>query len=261
MLKIAICDDCSDDRKTLSKYINAGKPGIEFYIYEYESGPALLKAMEETRFSVVFLDIQMKDMNGHIVAQEIRKLDSRLILAFYTGLVEPSPESFVVSPYRYIMKNLPSQTISQYVKDVLEKAKRDEETPRLFANVNKQQFFIDPKYVLYIEKYKKSSRVHLVDDAYELYGIEKNEAEKYPDIRVAESLESIYRRLKDFGFGCPHSSYIINFYYLCKYSGNEIYLINLKEEFSITRGKSKAFHKEMKDYIQSKCPGGMGHEG
>ena len=74
-------------------------------IHEYESGKELLSAMNHIRFAAVFLDIQMKELDGEETAKRIRQLDSSLVLVFYTGFAEPSPRTIEVQPYRYIMKN------------------------------------------------------------------------------------------------------------------------------------------------------------
>lgn len=65
----------------------------------------MLSAMKSIRFAVIFLDVQMKKMDGEETAKRIRCLDNNLVLAFYTGFVESSPKTLEVQPYRYIMKN------------------------------------------------------------------------------------------------------------------------------------------------------------
>ena len=78
MYDIAICDDMEMDRADLKEHITAlldKKEDVCFF--EYTSGNDLLKAMEDIPFSLIFLDIQMEEMDGEETARQIRKRDHR----------------------------------------------------------------------------------------------------------------------------------------------------------------------------------------
>ncbi|MBS5959257.1 MAG: response regulator, partial [Clostridiales bacterium] len=121
MFEIAICDDNAQDRQRLSERIDKNIPEAEkIRIHEYDSGLLLLEAIKGIRFSIIFLDVQMKGIDGEETAIRIRELDNNVILVFYTGFVEPSPRSFEVQPYRYIMKNMTEKIMDRYIKDALD---------------------------------------------------------------------------------------------------------------------------------------------
>lgn len=252
MCDIAVCDDSAMDRKDLIGRINRIAVNQELRIYEFSSGTALLEAMKKIRFTAIFLDIQMEGMNGDDTAKGIRELDPTVILAFYTGFSAPTPERFEVLPFRYLMKNMPDAKLDEYVKATLEKAVESSEMPTLAANLLKKGIFISSKYIKYIEKYKKSTRAELAPVAYDIYGIEADENGKYPDVRISDTLENIFQKLKRYGFGCPHSSYIINFQYMNNCTRKSLGLIGVDTEFPIARSKSKEFNELRKQYICSK---------
>ena len=62
MIKIAICDDCAEDREVLITQINEVGKKInntldnDFQIKEYSCGQVLLEQMREIAFDIIFLD-------------------------------------------------------------------------------------------------------------------------------------------------------------------------------------------------------------
>lgn len=256
MFKIAICDDCAADSSRLTECIRRNLDSeMEVQIYEYTSGEALLQAMEDILFAVIFLDIQMKGIDGNQTAKRIRKIDANLVLVFYTGFVEPSPVSFEVQPYRYIMKSMNERMIDNYVRDVLQKMQSNRNIPPLRINIGKKQLFVSAEHVIYIEKYKKSTRVHIAVQALQLYGIEAEQDGGYPDLRMQEKLTDTYVLLQKYGFGLPHDSYIINFQYLRSCTAKTLCLAEIRGEFQISRSKAKEFHELKNKFICSKYVG------
>ena len=252
MCEIAVCDDSALDREHLVERIKRLAVHQKLRIHEYSSGTELLDAMNHIRFTAIFLDIQMEGMSGDDTAKQIRERDSTLVLAFYTGYAEPTPERFEVMPFRYLMKNMPDAQLDEYVKATLNKAEECSSMPVLAANLHKKAIFIDSKYIIYIEKYKKTTRAELTPEAYERYGIKAGEDGRYPDIRIAGTLEKIYAKLKRHGFGWPHNSYIINFKYMKTCTCKSVRLENVAVELPIARSKTKEFNELKGRFICAK---------
>ncbi len=252
MLRIAICDDNELDRRRLITQIEAKKQECEIQLQEFSSGEELLKAVQQVQFSGIFLDIQMQGVNGETVARKIREKDAGIVLVFYTGFVEPSPVTFEVQPYRYIMKNMSEQQIGEYVAESMKKMQEQESVPRILVQAGKKQLFIQAEHIIYIEKFKRSTRVHITRHAYECYGLEPDEEGKIPDLRLHERLGATYEILKKYGFGWPHDSYIINFLYLCSCTGKALQLAEIKDVFQISRSKAKEFQEQKDCFICSK---------
>lgn len=253
-VNIAICDDDMEARRRLmvhiSKFISSD---IATQVFEYDSGEALLTAitMKRQDFSLIFLDIIMKKLNGYDTARRIRELNDGVILVFYTGYCEPSPHCFEVQPYRYIMKNMTKMEIDRYVRDSMKKMYSLEKTPVLEAKMDGTRLLFKMEEIVYIEKYKKNTKLHISEEAGRLRGIDIYEPELV--IRITDKLDELYCKLVNFGFGRPHDSYIINFKYMVSSRNDEFKLKGITDTvFRITRSKATEFNRLRCSYINSK---------
>lgn len=75
MIKVAVCDDDEQVRKELSSYIKMyfKTRQLELYILEFNSGIDLLKV--NIRLDIIFLDIEMPQLNGIMTAEKLRNWD------------------------------------------------------------------------------------------------------------------------------------------------------------------------------------------
>ena len=104
MIRIAICDD----EKHMSDHIRAfvsdffRKKNREIQLRTFSSGEELLNY--DGQIDILFLDIQMKGMDGLETARKMRAGKFRGFLIFITVLKEMVFQSFEVEPYDYLVK-------------------------------------------------------------------------------------------------------------------------------------------------------------
>ena len=105
MYRIAICDDDIAYTEYLEKKIKEvlGK-SERSSICKYYSGEEFIDDLE-LEFDLVFLDMQMGEIDGITAAIKFRKRNQDAVLVFCTGIQLPQPEFFDVQPFRYLMKN------------------------------------------------------------------------------------------------------------------------------------------------------------
>ena len=104
MIQIAICDDekyMSDHIKTMTS-VFFRKKNREAAIRLFFSGEELLKY--NGQIDILFLDIQMKHMDGMETARKLRAGRFRGILIFITILKDMVFQSFEVQAYDYLVK-------------------------------------------------------------------------------------------------------------------------------------------------------------
>ncbi len=254
---IAICDDVSLDAEFLIRRIQrlaVYKEELRFH--EYRSGKELLAAMKDISFSLIFMDIQMGEMDGEQAAEKIREIDDNVILVFFTGYAEPTPHSIMVHPYRFIKKNMSEKELDKSIKEALEKMEAEADFPTIKAKIGSKTIILKANEIVYIEKYSKSVRIYISKAAARKYQIE---LKSKSDIRASVKLKDIYEKLRSYGFGYPHDSYIINFQYIVSFTENEFRMEGYENTvFKVTRSKAVEFNRLKKEFYSEKYKGDKG---
>lgn len=94
-MKIAVCDDERTVREDIAGKIEFLFPETDVFLYE--SGNILLQS--EENFDIVFLDIQMKGINGMDTAKKLRESGSDAVIIFVTALEEYVYQAFDVDAF------------------------------------------------------------------------------------------------------------------------------------------------------------------
>ncbi|MFR5636562.1 MAG: LytR/AlgR family response regulator transcription factor [Mediterraneibacter faecis] len=121
MYRIAICDDDIAYTEYLEKKIKEvlGK-SERSSICKYYSGEEFIGDLE-LEFDLVFLDMQMGEIDGITAAIKFRKRNQDAVLVFCTGIQLPQPEFFDVQPFRYLMKNYTENKMDEELKNIINK--------------------------------------------------------------------------------------------------------------------------------------------
>lgn len=59
---------------------------------------------QNNRYDIIFLDIEMKKVNGIETAKEIRCIDKNVIIIYVSGFEAYAIDTFEVNPFRFIVK-------------------------------------------------------------------------------------------------------------------------------------------------------------
>jgi len=105
-LKIAICDDDSQELARISSFIDTFRQEKKAPLtYKtFQSAIELLSTMSNGDYDILLLDILMPGMTGMQAAQEIRAFDAGVKIVFLTSSPEFAVESYAVKAYDYILK-------------------------------------------------------------------------------------------------------------------------------------------------------------
>lgn len=127
MIRIGICDD----ERYMSDRIQAMVSGffrqknIEIKILQFSSGEELIKY--DKKIDILFLDIQMKGIDGIETARKLRRRKFKGVLIFITVLKEMVFQSFEVQPYDYLVKPIEEQYFKKMMERLLASMKNASE--------------------------------------------------------------------------------------------------------------------------------------
>ncbi len=126
MLRIAICDDEKYYRRYIEKHVSKymRKLKLNYEIDIYSSGKAFAElGIEMSRYNIIFLDINMNEMDGIEIAQQIRTYSKGTYIVFVTAFISYALEGYKVNAVRYLLKDSENFEISlsECIDAILEK--------------------------------------------------------------------------------------------------------------------------------------------
>lgn len=129
MVTIGICDDEQAMRKSLRQILEQTLQlqGMEYQIIEYMSGEELIAGTKVQDLDILFLDIEMKALDGIKTAQILRKKGKKTIIIFVTAYPDFVFQGYEVHAFHYILKPYKEKKIARVMEQALEEAALSEE--------------------------------------------------------------------------------------------------------------------------------------
>lgn len=228
---IAIVEDEKIHTETLKGYLDryAEENGLTFRIDTFTS-PVMLLEKYHSEYEIIFLDIQMPDINGMEAAKRIRAIDQKVILIFVTSLAQYAIAGYEVSAMDYILKPVQYYSFAmKLTKAIWRLGGEDEDSIKVTTDSASARIRI--RDIKYVEVRGHMLSYHTHDGVYYGFGTLVGQEEK----------------LQEKGFCRCNSCFLVNLSYVQSIKG---YTVTLTDgtELKISQPKKKAFSQAVKDY-------------
>lgn len=131
-MNIALCDDNFDFLRHLKKAIMDTCAAKDWpCTCKCYTAPRELLAADLTSVQVLFLDVDMPEINGLETARLLRETYSELIVVFVTGFIEYAPAGYDVEAFRYLLKPELDTKLPQCMEDVWKRIYTSQDTVRV----------------------------------------------------------------------------------------------------------------------------------
>ncbi len=233
MIRIAICDDektMSDNIKSMVTHFFRSK-NTDTVIVQFSCGEDLLN--HDTPIDIVFLDIQMKTLNGMETAKKLRARGFKGFLIFITILKELVFESFDVQAYDYLVKPIKESHFQKTME-------------RLFASMqtaNETSLLVQKGYERTIIPFDEIVFCEIIDRKVYLHLTSSEVVDYY------ERIEHLETKLGSRFFRC-HRSFLINLRHLKSYKNSTAYMENGRQ-IPVSRLRSKEFSNVILRYMET----------
>ncbi|MBA4686593.1 MAG: response regulator transcription factor [Candidatus Galacturonibacter soehngenii] len=227
VLSIGICDDEIIIQKILADKIKQclEKKELNAKIYMFEAGADLLR--QAFKLDVIFLDIQMPEMNGIEVGRKLKKINGDCKVIIVTSKENYYKEAFRIGAFRFITKPFEIHEI----EEALEAVNVDKAGIDIIKLYDKRMVFeIEQREINYIVAYDSYANFILGNRVFRK-NVSLNELETVLDKRI---------------FFRINRKVIVNMLWIQEYKKGEI-VINT-EKMIVSRRKRKEFELAFIEY-------------
>lgn len=229
---IAVCDDDRNFSERMKLLIEQyfTEQSVEINAAVFNSGADYLS--DNTDYNAVFLDIDMPDMGGFEIAEQ---LSEDTLIVFVTTHDELVYSSLKFRPFRFIRKAYLEEELPEALEKISKETAKRGASSKFVIQTKSGEALLNVSNIKYIEIYTHSIRVYTVSgEILECYG----------------SLAVMERQLNDFDFVRTHKSYLVNCRYIFSIEKNKI-ILDDKTEVPLSRYKADAVKSKFKNHLRS----------
>ncbi|MEG0494332.1 MAG: LytTR family DNA-binding domain-containing protein [Clostridia bacterium] len=193
-MKIAICEDDGNDRDRLCHQLALAIQALNISaeVETFETAEQLLKAADQTYFSIFFLDILLPGLSGMDAALKLRQLGNYAPVVFTTVTRDYLAQSYTVWAVHYLVKPIEEGDVQEALTRALRVLDIKEKT--LEITVARHTEYIPYSDIYYIEGNNRNCLIHTRTGTCNPYN----------------SVQGMLLALDDSRFCHSHRSYIIN---------------------------------------------------
>lgn len=232
-MKIAICDDEEMFSSQLKEYLESYYKSMDLIIDKFESGEEFLKRYTNMNcgYDIIFLDIEMKQIDGIETAKKLRELNNDIIIIFLTSHLEFAPEGYEVNAFRFLIKPIQKEKLKNALLDVQYQIDRNK---KILIKDKDREVLLKYTDIVYIEAQNVNIKICTMNEKF----------------LIRKTLREIEEELKGPTFFKCHRSYIVNLDFVMDYD-NKIITMENKEKISLSRNKYSDFKNSMITYLRS----------
>lgn len=229
---IAICDDDpiinNYIKGQVAEYFNQLK--VTYSIDTFFGGNELLHKINITEYQLIFLDIDMPDINGLTVSEKLRKKNIESEIVYVSSHSDYVFTSIQYTPLRFIRKEFISKELPEALNAYINNYQK--KNAFVTFHTTNGDITVSLSSINFVESYYKHSLIIHTDKL---------------EISIRGSLTKYEKDWSTHGFIRIHNSYLVNYRYIYSINAKTITTIT-KDDYPVSRGKIS----EIKD-LYMKC--------
>lgn len=232
-MRIAICDDEKKFTSEFTETVNNLYKSLDIVVDEFSCGKQLINSFQTKPYDIVFLDIEMPDIDGISLAGQLRKLSDDVHIVFLTGHVEYAIKGYGLNVLRYLTKPATKKEIHEILEYVIEKQNSDK---FIWLTNRDGKQMVKLSDIIFIEAQNQNLAFHCVV------------SDKIKVIEVRDNINRYEKELKCDGFFRVHRSYMVSLSKIVRISGKEI-IVKGDFKVPIARAREREFNEAFFSFI------------
>lgn len=223
-MKIGICDDVESERNYIKNICQ--EQGYND-LFLFTSGEELLQSNKFRELHLLFLDIEMKEIDGIKMKEILEQKSPSTLIVFCTAHSEIMSEAFGINVISFLQKPLSAHAIERSLKKVLH-------IIRFFTPISLESGISIPCHsILYLHAEQKYTTFYTLNGKSFL---------SRKSLKVWES------ELSELGFCCIHRAYIINLKYYVETQGKNA-LLSTGHEIPVSRRQTSHLQQNYDTFL------------
>lgn len=230
-MNIAIVEDNEANRLTLQRYLMdyAKDNQLTLHIDCYPDGIDILDRFK-SNYDVIYLDVEMAQIDGMTTAQKIREVDEEVLIVFVTNFVQWAIQGYSVNATDFLLKPLTYFNFCEHFKKILKNLDNRVEQS-IIVKSNSSIKKINLNDLEFIESEGHYLHFHM----------------KETDFTMLESMKNMEKKLAQYDFFRCNNYYLVNLKYVKSVEKN--FVMIGKSQLQISRPRKKQFMEALTRYI------------
>ena len=232
MIRIALVEDEAAVRAQLQGYVqrHTRQYGTEFAVTEFADGMELLDDYRPV-YDILFLDVEMKHLDGMETARRVRELDKDVIIVFITNMAQYAIGGYAVGALDYVLKPVNYYQFCTKLSRAVQRVQRRRGGQVVLQLAGGGMQVLSTNDIYYLETRDRLLWYHTAKG----------------EFSVRASLASAEKQLAQYHFSRCNQCYLVNLQYV-KAVENDFVHVNT-DRLEISRRQRAAFLTAVASYI------------
>lgn len=239
MLKVVLVEDNVEAMETVKAYLErySEENGLQ-YRFTWFDNPINFLTKYNLDYDVIFLDIQMPNMNGMDLAHKIREKDDAVPLIFITNMAQFAIKGYEVGASDFIVKPVSYYDFSLKFERVVKKLVKQSDEIRIAVSSGGSTKYVFARDVRYVEVLKHRLKYYTTDGEFDASG----------------SLSKMQTLLEPLDFVRCNNYCLVNLRYVFGVKGYTLTVFtgrgDEKVELVISQPRKKEFMQKLNDFYR-----------
>ncbi len=230
-IKTAIIEDDEAERERLCRMLDmyAENNNVEFVKSVFNSGESFLSDFQ-AEYDIVFMDIQLPDIDGMEASRRMREIDKNVLLVFVTNFAKYAINGYEVGATDFIVKPVEYGWFETKMDNLISRIPEISNIV-ILVKTSDGTALINTSRLEYVEIMGHKLAFHTVDGNHNSYG----------------TLKAYEDKLYEAGFLRCNSCYLVNPRYVTALKSESVVVGG--DELKISLPKRKEFKRQMTQYL------------
>ena len=232
MIRVAIVEDDAEVQGVLQEYVRryTRQYGTEFEVTLFADGVDILEDYRAV-YDVIFLDVEMKHLDGMTTAERIRQMDAEVILIFITNMAQYAIRGYEVDALDYVLKPVNYYQFCTKLSRAIQRVQRRRGGQVVLQLAGGGIQLLDTADIYYLETHSRMLYYHTSKG----------------EFAARASLQSAEKQLAEYHFVRCNQCYLVNLAYV-KGIENDFALVK-NDRLEISRRQRTAFLTAVASYM------------